>query len=83
MRELLNMPARRKRHYMLKWTKLPFFRQSATLEELTCIVGKDYGDRGSKAYYYVEVNDRVISHGHTRLKDAKQHVLDLINEGEL
>lgn len=61
----------------LKWTRLSFFRQTITINDQTYIVGKDYGTFGNTAYYYIELDDKVISHGHTRLRDAKRYVMDL------
>ena len=67
----------------MRWTKLAYFRQSITHNDLTYIVGKDYGTRGNVAYYYIELDGKVTHHGETRLRDAKRMTINLITTGRL
>jgi hypothetical protein len=67
-----------------KWKRLKFFRQQIIDEnENVCVVGKDYGTKGNTAYYYIEINDKVIHHGEIRLKDAKRKTENFILTGKL
>jgi len=68
---------------MLKWKRLSFFRITTELNNQTYIVGKDYGTFGNKAYYYIELDGKVISHGHIRQRDAKRYVVNKLNESKL
>ena len=65
----------------LKWKLESFFRRSAISPNgLHITIGKDSGSMGINTYYYIEIDDEVVEHGFTRLKDAKEY---LINNYEL
>jgi hypothetical protein len=69
-----------RRQHNMKWKRLKYFRIELTNGNDTFIIGKDYGTLGNTAYYYIELNGKVIDHGNTRQRDAKRKVENIINK---
>lgn len=61
----------------VKWKRLPHFRITAEINGTVYIVGKDYGTMGNVAYYYIEKDGKIVSHGHKQ-RTAKR----LVEQGE-
>lgn len=64
----------------LKYKKLSPQMRYTQYKGACYIIGKDYGTFGTAYYYFIEVKGKVISHGSTSLKSAKNKLVDILKE---
>lgn len=62
----------------LKYERVESNRLMTNTSNHLIVIGNDSGSLGVNTYYYIEVNGKVISHGHKRLKDAKKEVESIL-----
>lgn len=55
----------------MKYKRLSGFRVETEFNDKIIVIGKDYGTMGNKAYYFVEINEKVICMASVLKKNLK------------